>query len=308
MHIGILSFQPLENKITYNERRLKEEINLLGYKGKIYRVDKCCMFFDIDHPKLYYDNQPFPKCDVMISRPGASTTNIELDASIIKQFELIDIPIINSYLPITRAKNKLRTVQILDYYTIPVPKTVMIHRKDDLDFAIKKVGGPPVIIKRIFGALGIGVSIAETKRAIHSTIDTLWREGSRSIFLIQEYVKESKGEDTRVIVIGGKVLGGMLRKARKGEFRSNLHRGGIGEKIELTSTIEELALNACRVLGLDIAGVDIIHTKHGPAVMEVNCNPGFEGFEKSTGINVAKAIVEHASSLARQKIEKNSLV
>lgn len=298
MRIGILSFRGVGKIITSQERRLKQEALLLGHKVRIYRAYRCMAYFAADKNKLFYDGEPFPKCDVMITRPGMNTSNIDLDVYIVKQMELAGMKIFNNYLAITRSKNKLRAAQLMDYNEIQVPRTVVIRRKEDVLLAIKKVGGPPVIIKQVFGSFGLGVAIAETRRAAISTIDALCRGDERNILLIQEYVSESKGQDTRVFVVGGKVLGGMVRKARKGEFRSNIHRGGTGRVATLTEEDKQISIKAAVVLGLEVAGVDVLHTKHGPAVMEVNSNPGFEGFEANTGVNVARAIIEHAVKVA----------
>ncbi len=299
MKIGILSFRPLHRRVSYEERRLKEEVLALGYRVRVYRIDRFLLFFDHDRAWIYYNGKPFRGCNVIITRPSV-LDNVDLNVFIIKQFELMGMPVVNNYISIVRAKNKLRTAQILRHHNIPIPATAVLRRLEDFDMAIKKVKGIPLIMKKVSGSLGKGVMIVESKRAANSTLDAFWNDEGSNLLLFQEYVKESKGEDTRVIVVGNKMLGGIVRKAKKGEFRSNLHLGGTGRKAEVTPEMTELSIKAAHALGLEIAGVDLLNTSRGPVVMEVNSNPGFEGFEQCTGINVAKEIVRYALSLAKK--------
>ncbi|MBU1019381.1 MAG: RimK family alpha-L-glutamate ligase [Patescibacteria group bacterium] len=289
MHVGILSFRPQDGKIAYEESRLVKAARELGYKGKVYRAYDCELYYNGGGPTILYKGKPFPKIDVMIPRVSV-LNNVDLSASVVKQLELMGVPVLNSYNSILKAKNKLRTLQIMSHYNLPIPKTVVIGKNEDLKEAIKKVGGAPVIIKSPFGSLGSGVMIVESYRAAVSTVDFF---GSK-IVLIQEYVKESKGKDTRVFVVGGKVVAAMERTAKKGEFRSNAALGGKGRIVSLDKEYEDLALKASGIMGLDVAGVDILTTKNGPVILEVNSNPGFEELEKATGIDVAKAMVERA--------------
>lgn len=292
MRVGILSFRSPDRRIAYEESRIVKAARELGYTAKVYRAADCELYYNGSGPEVLYKGKKFPKVDVMIPRVSA-LTNVDLRASVVKQFELLGVPVLNSYDSILKAKNKLKTLQILSHYGIPLPRTIVIGKNDNLREAIKKVGGAPVIIKSPFGSLGSGVMIVESFRAAQSAADFF---GTR-IVLIQEFVKESKGKDTRVFVVGGKVVAAMQRTAKKGEFRSNAALGGKGRPVDVPAEYAELAIKSAELLGLDMAGVDILDTKNGPVILEVNSNPGFEELEAATGIDVAKAIVERAVGL-----------
>jgi ribosomal protein S6--L-glutamate ligase len=297
--IGILSFQPASKRAMHEELRLLQEVRKMGYIGRIFRSSKCQLVYDRHHARVLYDGKRFPTYDVIIPRVRL-LTEVELRSAVVKQLQLMNIPVQNSYSAIIRAKNKLRTMQILDYHGIPTPKTVLIHGEDHIDEAIKKVGGPPVILKTVAGSHGVGVIIAETKRAAQSAISALLSNSWSNLILIQEYIKEARGKDTRVFVINGKVFGAMMRSAKKGEFRSNLKLGGSATPVSLTDEEKNIALRSVRALKLQVAGVDLLATNRGPAVMEVNANPGFEGFEEVTGMNVAQEMVKAAVTQARR--------
>jgi len=296
MRVGILSFRSPGRPLAKEELRLAKAARELGYVARIFRAADCELYFNGGGPTMYYKGKKFPKTDVIIPRVSV-LTNVDLQASLVRQFELMGIPVLNSYDSILKAKNKLKTLQILSHYELPIPKTVVIRKKDDLKTAIAKVGGTPVIIKSPFGSLGSGVMIAESYRGALSVLDMIWGSITTYIILVQEYVKESKGKDTRVLVVGGKVITAMERSAKKGEFRSNAALGGKGRKIEISQEYADLALKATEILGLEMSGVDILVTGKGPAVLEVNCNPGFTELEETTGVDVAKAIVERAVAL-----------
>lgn len=292
MRVGILSFRPQGKRIAYEESRIVKAARELGYTAKVYRAYDCELYYNGNGPEVLYKGKKFPKVDVIIPRVSA-LMNVDLRASVVKQFELLGVPVLNDYQSILKAKNKLKTLQILSHYGIPLPKTIVIGKNDDLKSAIKKVGGAPVIIKSPFGSLGSGVMIAESYRAAQSAADFF---GTR-IVLIQQFVKESKGKDTRVFVVGGKVVASMQRTAKRGEFRSNAALGGKGKIVDIPQEYAEIALKSSEILGLDMAGVDILDTKNGPVILEVNSNPGFEELEAATGIDVAKAIVDRAVAL-----------
>ncbi len=296
MRVGILSFRSPGRPVAKEGRRLAKAARELGYVARIFRAADCELYFNGGGPALYYKGKKFPKMDVMIPRVSA-LTNVDLQASLVRQFELMGMPVLNSYDSVIKAKNKLKTLQILSHYEIPIPKTVAIRKKGDLKAAIERVGKVPVIIKSPFGSLGSGVMIAESYRGALSVLDMLWGSISTHIILVQEYVKESKGKDTRVFVVGGKVVAAMERSAKRGEFRSNAALGGKGRLVEVDDEYADLALKATELLGLEMAGVDIILTGRGPAVLEVNCNPGFVELEEATGVDVAKAVVERAVAL-----------
>lgn len=275
---------------------LKKTAQYLGHKVRIYLAQHFQFTFDVSGPSLLYKNQSFSPPDVMIIRPYV-LTDIDLKLSIVKQLQLMKIKTVNHYLPIVRAKNKVRTLQILNNHGIPLPKTVVIHNLDYLDAALDQIGSFPVIIKMAQGSMGNGVSILESRRSLRSMMDSL----PKSLFLIQEYVKEAKGKDIRVFVVGGKIVAAMERKAKRGEFRSNFQQGGSVSLADLTEEERMIALKATKLIGLDVAGVDIIRTAEGPKILEVNSNPGLEGITKATNINVAEYIVRFAEKVARNK-------
>lgn len=281
---------------------LKKAVEDLGHVAKIYKVEKCQLFFDNRKPLILYKNKPIKGCDVLIPRVSVSG-DIDLEISIVKQFKMLGIPVVNDYLPTARAKNKLRTLQILTHRGIPVPRTLIVRKLEFLDEGIETVGGYPVIIKSPFGSYGVGVAIVESRRSLYSSLDMVWKTTASSIILIQEYVAEAEGVDFRAYVIGDRVVASMQRKATKGDFRSNLHYGGEAVKVKLTAEEQHLAVRATQALGLDVGGVDLLRTKNGPVVMEVNANPGFEGLMKVTGVDIPQDMVKYAVSLYKKHQE-----
>lgn len=283
-------------------RLLKKAAQDLGYVAKIYKVEKCQLFFDNRKPLILYKNKPIKGCDVLIPRVSVSG-DIDLEISIVKQFKMLGVTVLNDYLPTVRAKNKLRTLQILTHRGIPVPRTLVVRKLEFLDEGIENVGGYPVIIKTPFGSYGVGVAIAESRRSLYSSLDMVWKNTASSIILIQEYVAEADGSDFRAYVIGDKVVASMQRTAVQGDFRSNLHHGGEAVKVKLTAEEQHLAVRASQALGLDVAGVDLLRTKNGPVVMEVNANPGFEGLMRITGVDIPTEMVKHAIFLHKKHQE-----
>ncbi|MBI5755014.1 RimK family alpha-L-glutamate ligase [Candidatus Peregrinibacteria bacterium] len=303
MKIGILSFISAGKRAEYEEIRLKKEAQALGHTARIFRANTCQLVYDRHHPSVLYDGQHFPHYDVMIPRVRL-LKDIELRTAVVKQLQLMKVPMFNRYSSICRAKNKLRTLQILDHEDIPIPKTLVVHGPEYVDDAVKKVGGLPVILKSTAGSYGAGVVIAESKRAVHSALDALIASSWNNLILIQEYVKEARGSDTRVFVVSGKVIGAMRRQAKRGEFRSNMELGGDAVAVSPSSEMTDIALQATKALNLQVAGVDIIQTKRGPAVMEVNANPGFKGLEEATGFNIAREIIQSAVVYAKRQKAK----
>lgn len=288
MKIGILSYRSLNNKATKEELSLKKVAREKGHITRIFREQKFQMVFDGKSPWLIYDGRPFGKYDVIITRPSI-LNNVALHVALIQQMEMMGIPLFNGSEAILGAKNKIKTMQVLDRYGIPIPKTVVIRRKDDLDQAAKSVGGFPLIAKQPVGSFGNGVTIIESMRALQSFL--LW---DKPMYLLQQFVKYSKGKDIRVFVVNGKVVGSMMRSAKKGEFRSNIELGGVGKPVEITQDEASIALRSVQALDLDYGGVDIMRGKDGPVVLEVNSNPGFKELERATGVNIAGAIVDYA--------------
>ncbi len=298
MNIGILSYISFKRKLnsrrrTLAERYLIEAVKKRGHNPVFLRSDKCELSYANSKMKVLYAGKKFPDLDVIIPRPSI-TINVDLKLTLNKHLLLMGMPLINGYMPILRAKNKIRTLQIMSHEGIKVPKTVVLERLEYIDNAVKRVGGYPVILKTPAGSLGKGVVIVESKRSMLSALDMILTQDHWKILLIQEYVAEAEGKDVRVFVVDGKVVAAMERSAAEGDFRSNLHAGGEGIVAELTEEEEKMSLDAAKALKLDLAGVDLLRTKSGPVVMEVNANPGLEGITKVTGVDVAGAIVDFA--------------
>ncbi|MFA4891011.1 MAG: RimK family alpha-L-glutamate ligase [Candidatus Gracilibacteria bacterium] len=294
MRIGILSFKAISKKASPEEIRLKNVAKEMGHTARIFRSGRCQLVYDATARRLLYDGRPFPRYDVIITRPSI-LRDVDLNISMIKQMEMMGIPVFNRYTSIIRAKNKLKSMQLMDHYNIPIPKTIIIRSSKFLDLAVEAVGGVPVILKTPFGSYGAGVTIVESKRGLKSVLD--WE--NTNMYMIQEFVKYSRGKDIRVFVIGGKVVGTMMRSARRGEFRSNIELGGKGSPVEITEEEKEISLRAVQALDLEYAGVDLLRSKSGPVVLEVNSNPGFKALESSTGVDIANSIVEYAVEYAK---------
>ncbi len=232
--------------------------------------------------------------DAVIPRIGVGSTDHGL--AVLRQFESAGTPSLNSADAIGRARDKLRTLQILSGAGFDVPRTLLARCPDHADLAMRLLGGPPVVLKLPRGSQGVGVMLAETEAALEAILHTLGALGQP--VLLQEFVAESRGRDVRALIVGGRVVAAMARTARRGEFRSNLHRGGQGSAVALSADRERLALDAAAVLGLDSGGVDWVESRDGPKVLEVNASPGLEGLERATGIDAAGAMVRRAVELA----------
>jgi ribosomal protein S6--L-glutamate ligase len=240
-------------------------------------------------PSMFLGADPVEHFDLVIPRIGASITNYGL--AVVRQFDMMGVPVLNTAVAIARSRDKLRAMQLLTKKNLDVPVTVCARSPDSVDQALAVVGGTPVIVKLQQGAQGIGTMIAETPQAVTSLLETLWAMG-QDIFL-QEYIAESKGRDFRALVVGGRVIAAMRRQARRGEFRSNLHRGGVGLEAHLDLRYMRAAVEAAKVMGLEVAGVDMLESRIGPKILEINSSPGLEGIEKATGRDVAGAIIAH---------------
>ena len=295
MKIGILSFRPADKRASAEELEIQKVAREKGHKARIFRVHRFQMVYSEGSPWLIYGGKPFPQYDVVITRPSI-LNNVDLHASLIEQLELAGNLVFNKYGAILKAKNKIKTMQLLDHYGIPIPKTIVVHRPEDLKQACKIVGGFPLILKQPVGSFGKGVTIVESMRALKSIL--LW---NKPMYLIQEYVKFSRGKDIRIFVVNGNVTGSMQRAAQKGEFRSNIELGGIGSLIDITEEEAAIALRAVQALDLEYGGVDVMRSKGGPVVLEVNSNPGFKELEQATGISIAGALVDHAIELVERQ-------
>ena len=284
MRIVILSRQ----EGLYSTRALVDAARRRGHLPEVLDT----LQFDIQvsrrSPELYYQGKPVGPVDAVIPRIGASITFFGL--AVVRQFEMMGVYCINESQAIARSRDKLRCLQILSRHDIGLPPTVYTRQAEHVPSCIERVDGPPVVVKLLEGTQGIGVVLAETTPAASSVIEAF--HGLDQNILIQQFIAEAKGADIRAVVVGRKVVAAMKRQAIAGEFRSNIHRGGKALPIHLSQEYRRTALAAARVLGLRVAGVDMIESSQGPMVMEVNSSPGLEGIEKSTGIAVAEAIIE----------------
>ncbi len=256
-------------------------------------------------PSLLAGGAAVARYDIVIPRIGASITNYGL--AVVRQFDLMGVPVLNGAVSIARSRDKLRALQLLTRRNIDVPTTVCARSPAGVEAALSLVGGCPAIVKLQQGTQGIGTMIAETPQAVHSLLETFWAMGQDIV--LQEYIRESKGRDIRVIVVGGRVVASMRRVAKPGEFRSNLHRGGKGGKVALTKSYKSVAIHAAKAMGLEVAGVDMLEGKNGPKILEINSSPGLEGIERASRVDVAGAIVQHAERYAavHKNISKKAL-
>jgi ribosomal protein S6--L-glutamate ligase len=291
LRIAILS----RNRKLYSTRRLVEAARAQGHEAQVLDTLRCNLVLAIDAPRVFYRGAEVSGIGVVIPRIGASITGYGL--SVVNQFDMMGVPILNNSVPIARARDKLRALQLLSRFGIDIPRTVMCRYRDEVPLAVEQVGGLPCIMKLIQGTQGVGVLIASTMSEVEGMLDTMWTLGQE--ILLQELIAESRGKDVRALVVGDRVVAAMRRTAREGEFRSNLHRGGEGQAIDLPREYAEAAVKAARVIGLEVAGVDMLESRGGPKIMEVNSSPGFEGLEKATGIDIATLYVEHAVEFAR---------
>jgi ribosomal protein S6--L-glutamate ligase len=258
---------------------------------------RCAIAIARDDHRIFYEGAPIEGVGVVIPRIGASITGYGL--SVVNQFDMMGVPVLNASVPIARARDKLRALQLLSRFGIDIPRTVLCRFREEVPLAVEQVGGLPCILKLLQGTQGVGVLIANTVDEVEGTLDTLWTLGQE--ILLQELIAESRGKDVRALVVGDRVVAAMRRTARAGGFRSNLHRGGEAEPLELAPVYAEAAVRAARVIGLEVAGVDMLESRDGPKIMEVNSSPGFEGLETATGIDCAGAIVEQALAIARDR-------
>lgn len=247
------------------------------------------MLVDPGRPELRFRGKALRRLDAVIPRIGASITHY--GAAVVRQFEQMGVFTLNSSQAISVARDKLRSSQVLSRHAIGLPATAFVRRRADVLAAIEHVGGAPVILKLLEGTQGVGVILAETTEVAEAMIATL--QSARQNVLIQKFVSESHGRDLRALVVGGRVVAAMRRIARGGEFRANVHRGGSAEPVELDPTYSRTAIHAAQILGLHVAGVDMLETRDGPQILEVNSSPGLEGIERATGVDVADAIVSH---------------
>ncbi|MGH8461829.1 MAG: 30S ribosomal protein S6--L-glutamate ligase [Stenotrophobium sp.] len=284
MKIAILS----RNAKLYSTRRLIEAAKARGHSVRVVDVLRCYMNIAPHNPQIHYRGKPLEDFDAVLPRIGASVTFY--GTAVVRQFEMMGVYCLNESVAITRSRDKLRALQLLARKGVGMPLTGFAHAPDDTHDLINIVGGAPMVVKLTEGTQGVGVVLCETSQAAESVIDAF--RGLDAYFLVQQFVKEAQGADIRCFVVGGKVVAAMKRQARPGEFRSNLHRGGSATAIKITPEERSTAVRAARIMGLNIAGVDLLRTSEGPLVMEVNSSPGLEGIERASGIDIAERIIE----------------
>jgi ribosomal protein S6--L-glutamate ligase len=290
MNVAILSNGPN----NYSTKRLKEEAQARGHKVRIINYSKCYITLERGNPVVRYGGKELRDIDVIIPRISPSLT--KYGSSITRQFEMQNVPTTASSIAMVRSRDKLRSMQLLAKAGVGIPKTVFVRETADFDDVLKQVGGAPAIIKVARGTHGNGVVLAETPKAALAVMQAFYVEGVN--FLVQEFVAESAGVDIRAFVVDGKVVASMLRQSLDDDFRSNLHQGGEGIDVKLTSEERRTAQKAAKAMGLSIAGVDMMRSSHGPLVLEVNASPGFN-IEKVTGSNVAAKVIDYVELLAK---------
>lgn len=294
MDIGILSV----SINVHSTKRIVEEAQKRGHYIELIDHTKCSVKLGSGRPQIYLGEENITnEFDAIIPRIGTKVTRH--GAAIVKQFEMSGVFSIARSLAITRARNKVRTLQIMARKNIPIPETLFSINPDNIEAQIKILGGVPVIIKLQEGTQGLGVILAESEKSAKSIIDTFYKMDTS--ILIQKFIEEANGEDIRIFVVGNKVVAGMKRTSEPGEFRANVHRGGNTQMIEPTPKEKQIALNAVKYLGIGVAGVDLLRSKKGPLLIEVNASPGLQGIEEATGVNIAKEIILFVEKNAKRK-------
>lgn len=277
---------------AYSTRRLREAAVQRGHYVKVLDTLKFAIELEQGEPKMYFRQNQLSQYDAILPRIGASITYY--GTAVVRQFEQMDVFCANSSAGISNSRDKLRSLQILSRHRIGIPQTTFVRDKKDVLPAIERLGGAPVIIKLLEGTQGIGVLLAESVRSAEAIIELL--QSQKQNILIQKFVAESKGRDIRAFVVGDRVVGAMRRVAQGQEFRSNVHRGGLTEPLVLDESFSETAVRAAQIMGLRVAGVDMLEGKDGPLIMEVNSSPGLEGIEQCTQLDIAGAIVDYIAA------------
>jgi ribosomal protein S6--L-glutamate ligase len=288
MKLAILSCAPH----SYSTRRLKEAALQRNQHVDVLNTLKFAIDLDRGSPDLYYRQKHLSHYDAVLPRIGPSITYY--GTAVVRQFQEMDVFCANTAHGIMNSRDKLRSLQILSRHHVGIPRTTFVRDRKDVLPAIERVGGAPVIIKLIEGTQGIGVLLAESVKTAEGMVELL--QSQKQNVLIQKFVAESKGRDIRAFVVGDRVVAAMRRVAQGQEFRSNVHRGGVGEPVELSEEYRETAVRCTQILGLQVAGVDMLESKSGPQVMEVNSSPGLEAIETSTGLDVAGAVIEYIAA------------
>lgn len=293
MKIAVLSRNPL----LYSTKRLIEAGEQRGHTMRVIDHSKCDLLIEKEKPALYYLGESINDIDAVIPRIGASQTFY--GTAVIRQFEMMKIFTTLDSQALVRSRDKLRSLQIITRAGIGLPKTIFTNYSKEVENIIDRIGGAPVIIKLLEGTQGLGVVLAENKKAAKSVLEAF--NGLKARVIVQEFIKEAGGADIRAFVVDGKVVGAMKRQAKEGEFRSNLHRGGTASLINLSSEETHAALQACKALGLKVAGVDMLQSSRGPLLLEVNSSPGLEGIEKATNQDIASIVIEYCEKTINSK-------
>ena len=292
MKIAILS----RNSSLYSTKRLKEAAIARGHEVAVVDYLRCYMDISARKPRVLFRGEEVSP-DAVIPRIGATYTFY--GAAVVRQFEMAGIYTLNDSQSISRSRDKLRSLQLLSRAGVGLPTTSFAHSTQDIDGLLDVVGGPPVVVKVLEGTQGLGVVLAETKKAAESVISA-FRQLDANI-LVQEFIKEARGADIRAFVVGGKVVAAMKRQGAPGEFRSNLHRGGHAEAVKLTPAERATAVRAAKTMELNVSGVDLVRSDSGPMVLEVNSSPGLEGIEGASGVDIADAIIEYIEDNAEHE-------
>ncbi len=280
----------------FSHKRMKEAAELRGHEMDMINTLRCSVNIASRRPEIYYDGERLPKYDAVIPRIGASITYYGL--AVLRQFEMQGVFPVNESVAIGRSRDKLRSMQLLARDGIGLPVTTFAHDPKKAEEVVNLAGGAPLVIKLIEGTQGIGVVLADTNRSAKSVIEAF--RGAGVNILVQEFIKEAGGTDIRAFVIGGKVVAAMQRSGAEGEFRSNLHRGGSAKPIKVSPEERSTAIRAAKSMGLNVCGVDMLRSNHGPVVMEVNSSPGLEGVEKATGKDIAGMIIDFIERKGRE--------
>ncbi|UXP33399.1 30S ribosomal protein S6--L-glutamate ligase [Reichenbachiella agarivorans] len=297
MKIAVLSRNPR----LYSTRRLVEAIVQKGHEALVIDHMKCDIIMDEKGPSIYYEGQKLNDLDAVIPRIGASVTFY--GTAVVRQFEMMDVFSPVSSIAITRSRDKLRSLQILSRHGIGMPNTAFTNFNKKENNVLKHIGKAPVVIKLLEGTQGLGVVLAETEKAATSVIEAF--ESLKTRVILQEFIEEAGGADIRAFVVDGEVVGAMKRQGKEGEFRSNLHRGGEANVIKLSRAEKSTALKAAKSMGLAVAGVDMLQSKKGPLVLEVNSSPGLEGIEQATKVDIAAKIIEFIEK-SKKKTKRSS--
>ena len=281
----------------YSMQRFRQACRAEGHEFSTLDVLSCNLVLHAKDPQIWSAGDPVEREDVDVVVPRVGTTVTDVGCAVVNQFEVMEVPVVNTARAIQRARDKLLSLQLLTRANVDLPRTAVIRSTEDLDEALEQVGGIPCVLKLLKGTQGIGVMLAESREGLESILQAFW--SLDHIVLLQEFIAESKGKDVRAFVVGDRVVGAMRREARIGEFRSNIHRGGTGKAVKLKREDEQDVLEATRALGLQVAGVDYLESREGPKIIEVNASPGFQGLEEATGKDIAGEIVRYAAAFAQ---------